>query len=183
MTDRTLVAYARERGFDVHYAHDAVDPGCLGPDAPTGGDADRELTWLRALLARRGIALGPDRGGTVVDPEPLATGLSWPAVVASLDYRAYDRCLRVARDWAATAFLVCWFGFEPRGGEPRDPVGDGALLETDATDEAFTHGWFEGVKSTVADGLRCGLYDEAAARSYLGGRVRAFAGEDEVYVA
>lgn len=183
MADRTLVAYARDHGFDTHYAHDGVDPGSLGPGTPTGGDADRDLTHLRELLADRDIDLGPDRGGTAVDADPLDTGLSWPAVVAGVDYRAYDRCLRVARDWSVTAFLVCWFGFEARGGEPRDPVGDGALLAVDDADEPFARGWFEGAKSAVADGLCCGLYDEDTARGYLGGRVGMFAGEREVYVA
>lgn len=183
MADRTLVAYAREHGFDTHYAHDGVDPDRLGPATPTGGDADRDLRRLRDLLADRGVALGPDRGGTAVDPEPLETGLSWSTVVAGIDYRAYDRCLRVGRDWTTTPFLVCWFGFEPRGGEPRDPVGDGALLGVDTADEPFARGWFEGLKSAVADGLCCDLYDEDAARSYLGGRVGTFAGEHEAYVA
>ncbi|WP_255198058.1 DUF6735 family protein [Halorarius litoreus] len=183
MADRTLVAYEREHGYDTHYAHDGVDPERLGPETPTGGDADRDLTRLRDLLAERGITLGADRGGTAVDPDPLATGLSWPDVVAGLDYRAYDRCLRVSHDWDASAFLVCWFGFEARGGDPCDPVGDGALLAVAERDEPFARGWFEGVKSTVADGLRCGLYGEDAARGYLGGRVRAFAAEREVFVA
>jgi hypothetical protein len=182
MADRTLVAYEREHGYDTHYAHDGVSPAELGPETPTGGDADRDLTRLRDLLAERGIALGADRGGTAVDPDPLDTGLSWPEVVTNVDYRAYDRCLRVASDWAVTAFLALWFGFEARGGDPHDPVGDGALLQVDEVDEPFVRGWFEGLKSATADGVRCGLYDEAAARGYLGGRVRAFAGSREVAV-
>lgn len=183
MADRTHVAYAREHGFDLHYAHDGVDPDRLGPETPTGGDADRDLTRLRELLGDRGITLASDREAPAVDPEPLATRRSWSEVVSGLDYRAYDRCLRVARDWSVTPFLVCWFGFEARGGEPRDPAGDGAVLGVDATDDPFARGWFEGLKSTVADGLRCGLYHETAARSYLAGRVQAFAGDREVYVA
>lgn len=183
MADRTLVAYAREDGYDTHYAHRGVDADSLSPETPGGGLADRELPRLRELLAERGVALGPTRDGPAVDPDPLRRGLSWDAVVASLDYRAYDRCLRVADDWTVTAFLVLWFGFEARGGEERPPTGDGALLAVDEREGAYARGWFEGTKSAVADGLRCGLYGEDAARAYLGGRVHAFAGEREVYVA
>ncbi|WP_255151852.1 DUF6735 family protein [Halorarius halobius] len=182
MADRTLVAYARDDGYDTHYAHSGVDADALSPETPTGGPADRELTRLREALADRGVALGPTRDGPAVDPDPLRRGVSWDAVVAGLDYRAYDRCLRVADGWTVTAFLVVWFGFESRGGEERDPSGDGALLAVEEGEETYARGWFEGTKSAVADGLRCGLYGEDGARAYLGGRVRAFAGDREVYV-
>lgn len=182
MADRTLVAYERDGGYDTYYAHDGVDGDALGPDAPDEGGDTRDLTRLRDVLADRGIELGPCREGPAVDPDPLATGLPWDAVAATLDYGTYDRCLRVAADGAATAFIGCWFGFAARGGEARDPVGDGALLAVDGDEEPFVRGWFEGVKSATADGLRCDLVDEDAARSYLAGRLRSFAGTREVVV-
>lgn len=189
MADRTLVAYERDDGFDCHYAHDALDPGSLGPGSPFGAETTRDLTGIRERLRSLGVTVGVDpreasegdRPGTAVDPEPLETGLAWPEVVARVDYRTYDRCLRVAADWTTTAFLALFFGFADRGGDDRDPVGDGALLV--AADETYAFGWFEGVKSATADGLRRGLVDEARARSYLDRRVRAFADGREVYVA
>lgn len=189
MADRTLVAYERDDGFDCHYAHDALDPRTLGPGTPFGGERRRDLTGIRERLRALGVTVGGDpregadgdHPGTAVDPEPLETGLAWPEVVARVDYRTYDRCLRVADDWTTTAFLALFFGFADRGGEDRDPVGDGALLAV--ADETYAFGWFEGVKSATADGLRRDRFDEAAARSYLARRVRAFADGREVYVA
>lgn len=191
VADRTLVAYERDDGFDCHHAHDAPDPATLGPEAPFGGETTRDLTGIRDRLRDLGVTVGDprdrftgERPDTAVDPSPVETGLSWPEVVARVDYRTYDRCLRVADDWTTTAFLALFFGFADRGGDDRDPVGDGALLAVDEGDHrVYTYGWFEGVKSTTADGLRRGLVGEATARSYLGGRVRTFAGEREVYVA
>lgn len=187
MAERTLVAYERVDGYDCHYAHHAVDPADVGPETPLGGPAARDLSWIRERLRALGVTVADDRWGggrgrTAVDPTPVATGLDWPAVVAHVDYRTYDRCLRVAADWTTTEFLALFFGFADRGGAERDAVGDGALLAVDDVDEPYAVGWFEGVKSATADGLRCGLVGEETARSYLAGRVRAFAG-GEVYVA
>lgn len=167
MTERTLVLCERPDGFDVHHAHPRVD---------------RER--LRDLLAARGVDLESDRPSPPVDPDPLETGLAWPDVVERLDYRAYDRCLRVAENQYTTSFTALWFGFEPRGGAPRDPRGDGALLATrdGVVEESYDRGWFEGVKSAVADALRRGLVDESQGRAYLAMRVREAAGDREVYV-
>ncbi|MFC7176560.1 DUF6735 family protein [Halosegnis marinus] len=182
MADRTLVAYRREAGYDLHYAHDGVAPDALSPSVPFGGASDRDLSRVRDRLAPLGIDLAPERGGTAVDPVPLATGLAWDEVVAGLDYRAYDRCLRVAADWTVERFLVCYFGLGDRGGAERDPAGDGALVPLTGDEEPYAVGWFEGVKSAVADAARCGLVDEAGARSYMAGRARAFAGDREAHV-
>lgn len=198
MADRTFVAYERadkspsrdgsERRYDCHYAHDGVDPATLGPETPFGDPTERDLATVRERLRAVGVELGLASGevgsrDTAVDSDPVATGLSWSEVVESVDYRAYDSCLRVAADWTATSFLALWFGLGDRGGSERDAVADGALLAADARDEEYVRGWFEGVKSATADGLRCDRYDESIARGYLAERVREFAGDRECYVA
>lgn len=198
MADRTFVAYERadkspsrdgsEQRYDCHYAHDGVDSATLGPETPFGGSIERDLATVRERLRALGVELGlasdkADSRDTAVDPDPVATGLSWNEVVEAVDYRIYDCCLRVAADWTATSFLALWFGLGDRGGAERDAVGDGALLAADAQDEEYARGWFEGAKSATADGLRCDRYDESTARGYLAGRVREFAGDRECYVA
>ena len=183
MADRTLVAYARDDGYDLHYAHEGIHPDALGPETPFGGPTERDLARVRDRLEPLGVDIDDAAGArTAVDPTPLATGRSWSRVVATLDYRAYDRVLRVADSWTVDRFLVCFFGLGDRGGTDRDARGDGALLPVETSEESFARGWFEGVKSTVADGVRCGVHDEARARSYMTGRVRAFAGDRTAYV-
>lgn len=190
MAERTLVAYERRDGYDLHYAHAGGDlRDVIDPDAPFGGRADRGADATEAAksaLRDRGIEPVDPHDGTVVDREPMARGLDWKRVVTGLDYRTYDWCARVGFDWTVTSFLVLFFGFGDRGGADRDPRGDGALLALGGSEgrEATAHarGWFEGVKSATADGLRAGLYDEATARAYLAGRVRSFAAEREVHV-
>lgn len=182
MANRTLVAYDRGTGYDLHYAHDGVDPRALGESTPFGGPTDRDLDRLRERLEPLGVELEALPARPAVDPTPLATGVSWSDVVAGLDYGAYDCCLRVDDSWAATRYLVCFFGLGHRGGEARDPTGDGALLPVDDHEEPYARGWFEGVKSAVADGCRCGLLGEADARSYMAGRVRAFADDRNAHV-
>lgn len=184
MAARTLVAYERRDGYDLHYAHVGDDlHDLISPEAPLGGPPPRR---------RSGLTDDADTpAGSVVDPEPLDRGVPWSAVVADLDYREYDRCVRVARDWTVTAFLVLFAGFGDRGGTDREPVGDGALLAIPdgAGPEgagngpvAYDRGWFEGVKSTAADALHAGHVDEATARAYLATRLRGYAGERELYV-
>lgn len=181
MAARTLVAYERADGYDLHYAHDLTDPARIGEGTPFGGPEPPTDPEAREALRERGLPL-PERADTVVDPDPLSRTVSWDAVVRGLDYRAYERVVRVATDWTRTAFLACLLGFSDRGGAERSPVGDGALLELDR-DGDYAAGWYEGVKSATADALACGLCDEADARGYLAGRVRSFAGDREVYVA
>ena len=183
MADRTLVAYARSGGYDLHYAHDGVDPGTLGTATPFGGPTERDLERVRERLAPLGIDIDGAAGArSPVDPEPVATNRGWEAVVATLDYRAYDRVVRVGPSWTVDRYLACFFGLGDRGGESRDARGDGALLPVESREEPYARGWFEGVKSTVADGVRCGVRDESRARSYMAGRVRAFAGDRTAYV-
>jgi hypothetical protein len=179
MAARTLVAYERRDGYDVHYAHVGGDlRDRIGPGTPLGGPTPRRQAG--------GTADTTGSRETVVDPEPLVRGVPWSAVVADLDYRQYDRCVRVARDWTATAFLVLYAGFGDRGGADRGPVGDGALLAlpdpAGAGAIAYDRGWFEGVKSATADALRAGLLEQADARAYLATRIREYAGEREVHV-
>lgn len=182
MADRTLVAYARRGGYDLHYAHDGVEPDTLAPATPFGGPTDRDLDRVRERLEPLGVEIEPSASRTAVDPVPLATGVPWSEVVSGLDYAAYDRCLRVDAEWRVERYLVCFFGLKNRDGEDRDPAGDGALLPVSEHEEPYARGWFEGVKSAVADGARCGVFEESAARSYMAGRVRSFAGDRRAHV-
>lgn len=181
MAARTLVAYERADGYDLHYARDLPDPARIGDGTPFGGPAPPADAAVADALREEGLPV-PEPAGTVVDPEPLSRTVSWDAVVRGLDYRAYEQVVRVSTDWTRTAFLACHLGLGDRGGADRSPVGDGALLALDR-DRDYAAGWFEGVKSAAADALACGLCDEADARGYLVGRVRAFAGDREVHVA
>lgn len=180
MASRTLVAYERADGYDIHYAHDLTEPARIGAETPYGGPAPPTDPDVRDALCERGLPV-PDREGTAVDPDPLSRGVAWDALVAGLNYRVYERVVRVAADWTRAVLLVCFFGFGDRGGADRSPVGDGALVELDRDGDRAA-GWFEGVKSATADAIACGVCDEADARGYLAGRLRAFAGDREVHV-
>jgi len=181
MADRTLVAYERADGYDIHYAPDRPDPDRLTPAAPFGGPTDRRFDHLRERLAALGIDLANTDDRTPVDPVAQATGRTWEEVVAALDYQTYAWCYRLDRDYRCEQYLVCHFGLGVRGGERRDPVGDGLLLPVASHEREYAHGWFEGTKAAVADLLRCDVFDEGRARDYMAGRVRSFAGDRVCY--
>ena len=181
MADRTLVAYERADGYDTHYARDRPDPDQLAQTTPFGGPTNRDLDRLQARLDPLGIDLTDAGGRAAVSPLPEATGLTWQEVVASLDYQTYTDCYRVDREWTVEQYLVCHFGLGARGGEQRDPVGDGILLPVAGHEREYAHGWFEGTKAATADMVGCGVFDEGHAREYMAGRVRSFAGERDCY--
>lgn len=199
MTDRTLVAYARDGGYDLHRA---PRPPSISAARPFGGTADRAVAErVRALLRERGIEAVAgalvDPPATVVDPRPVGRveGTDFAAVARACRFGVYDRVVRARWTGEAletTRFLALWFGPPGESGEgesgERGPgdAGDGALLALAPGDGAewlaYTRGWFAGVKTATWDAVRAGRLDPAGARAYLGDRVREYAGDRETYV-
>ncbi|MFB6192412.1 MAG: DUF6735 family protein [Haloarculaceae archaeon] len=192
MSDRTLVAYARDGGWDLHRA---PRPPSVSAARPFGGTAGPGLARrVRRLLADRGIdaVAGAlvDPPATVVDPRPVGRVRSgeFAAVARACRFDVYDRVYRVSEAFAVTRFLALWLG--PPGALPRDATGtdaagDGALVAFAPDEEGewttYTRGWFEGVKTAAWDAVRGGRLDPSGARAYLRGRVREYAGDREVY--
>ena len=144
MGHRTLVAYRRGDGYDVHYAHWGVDPGEITAETPFGGPPND--SWARARATDLVDAEGGrlvDTHETAVDAEPLVSGLSFDAVCERVDPLEHEALYVVGDDWTVRTYLVVAL---------RD--GDrtvGALVGYEGeTDAAYLRGWFAGARA-VAD--------------------------------
>lgn len=194
MSDRTLVAYARDGGWDLHRA---PRPPSISAARPFGGTAGPELAdRVRRLLADRGIEAVAgalvDPPATVVDPRPVGRVPveGFGAVARACRFDDYDRVYRVSGAFGVTRFLALWFGPPdalPTDASGADAAGDGALVAFGPDEEGdgewltYTRGWFEGVKTATWDAVKAGRLGPAAARAYLRGRVREYGGDREVY--
>ncbi len=160
MGHRTLVAYDRD-GYDLHYAHWGVEPDRLTPETPFGDQPDDE--WAHEQVDE---ILTPDAGWmtegheTAVDPDPIATGLSFVDLGSYVDSVEHEALYVVERDFSVRTYLV--FGLNGyrvgrRGGPAIALVGyDG---ESDA---AYLRGWFAGAKAVRGV---CGPEDGAIVRA------------------
>ena len=147
MGHRTLVAYDRGDGYDVHEAHWGVDSGELAPETPFGGPPDD--TWAREraadLIDIEGGELADD-AETAVDAKPLARGLAFEAVCKRVDPLEHEALYVVDADWTVRTSLV----LNLRHGD--QPVG--ALVGYEGErDAAYLRGWLAGARATgdVAD--------------------------------
>lgn len=170
MPARTLVAYARDDGFALHRA--TGEPH-LSPDRPLGAPHTFPER-VRARLHALGIHAF-ERDDPEVLPDPVATGLDWEDVLAHVRAREDDWCYVVEEDWTVTRYLVVSLDLSVRADCPADESG--VLLPVEEGEADYAVGWVEGVKSAVADGLRCGLADPETASEYLRGRLERFAGD------
>ncbi|WP_435196036.1 DUF6735 family protein [Natronomonas sp. EA1] len=176
MPARTLVAYAHDDGFTLHRAHGEPQ---LSPAHPFGRE-DTFPARVRARLRALGIrAFDPDGDHPEVHADPVATSLDWQGVLAAVDAREDDWLFRVHDDWTVTRYRVVSLDLSVRVDCPIDDSG--VLLPVEAHETDYAVGWVEGVKSTVADGLRCGLADPETASDYLQSRIERFAGDRETY--
>jgi hypothetical protein len=165
MGHRTLVAYDRD-GYDLHYAHWAVAPDAITAETPFGGPPDD--AWAR----RRASDLIDPQGGhvtgdaeTAVDPDPVATGLSFAEVFERVDPLLHEALYLVAPDFSVRTYLVLALRapseLRPDGEEAgtRDEPSAGhrpiaALVGYDGErDAAYLRGWLAGARAvrTVHD--------------------------------
>jgi len=192
VTDRTLVAYARDGGWDLHHA---PRPPAISAAHPFGGTAGRALAdRIRQLLADRGIEAVAgalvDPPATTVDPRPVGrvSADAFDAVARACRFDAHDRVYRASETFDVTPFLALWIGPPDAiaaDAARADAAGDGALVAFDPDEDGewvtYTRGWFEGVKTATWDAVRDGRVAPAAARAYLRDRVREYAGGRETY--
>jgi len=144
MGHRTLVAYDRD-GYDLHYAHWGVAPESLTPETPFGGPP--EDGWAREasddLLSPSGGRLYGDRE-TAVDPDPLATGLSFAALGEHLDPIEHEALYVVDGAFSVRTYLVFALDGRPAGGY--GPAV--ALVGYDGPgDAAYLRGWLAGARA------------------------------------
>lgn len=157
MGHRALVAYERADAYDLHYSHwgalnlALVDE--IGPETPFGD---------------------PDSGGSTVDPDPIATGVSWRTILEThLDPLEHEALYVVTPGYDVRAYRVLWFGFDHRNGS------EGALLSTDRSsrdDHLVT--WFLDAKEILAELIDRGVCTERDAREYLADALERRAGDD-----
>lgn len=141
MGHRVLVAYDRD-GYDLHYAHWGPDPDDLTPETPFGGPPDDEWAADRAadLLDPQGGRLAEDHD-RAVDPDPIATGLSFAEVCDRIDPLEHEALFVVAPDFSVRTYLV--FPVGAGGGRPT-----GALVGYDSQrDAAYLRGWLAGARA------------------------------------
>lgn len=153
MGHRTLVAYDRD-GYDLHYAHWGVDPADLTPATPFGDGPDTE--WARSCSCRlvepEGGELTADRE-TAVDPDPVATDLSFPTVCERVDPLEHEALYVVDEAFSVRTYLVFAIGVDGTAAHgPGRPTG--ALVAYDGeTDATYLRGWLAGARAVrdVAD--------------------------------
>lgn len=167
MGHRTLVAYDRA-GYDLHYAHWGVDPDAIAPETPFGGPPDD--AWARRAARDRvdpeGGRLTDDRR-TAVEPDPIATGLTFPEVCSRVDPVEHEALYLVDEDFDVRTYLV--FALRrPKNGD-RNGDRDGTKRATaalvgydDETDAAYLRGWLAGARG-VRDAT--GSDDDAVVRA------------------
>jgi hypothetical protein len=140
MGHRTLVAYDRD-GYDLHYAHWGVDPADITPETPFGGPPEGGWARERAtdIVDPAGGRLDDD-ARTAIDPDPLATGLSFGEVCVRVDPLEHEALYVVAPDFSVGRYLV--FALRRAGGRRR-----GALVaHDDGADAAYLRGWLAGAR-------------------------------------
>lgn len=147
MGHRTLVAYDRA-GYDLHYSHWGVDPDDITPETPFGGPPDDG--WANEcadeLLDPEGGHLTRDHD-TAIDPDPVATNLSFVEVCERVDPLVHEALYVVGRDFDVRTYLVLAL---------RRPANDhrptAALVGYDGErDATYLRGWLAGARS-VRDG-------------------------------
>lgn len=158
MGHRTLVAYDRA-GYDLHYAHWGVDPDDVTRETPFGGCPSEYEARRRAPGGIDGIdahggRVTEDRR-TAIEPDPVATGLTFPAVCSHVDPIEHEALMVVDEEFTVRAYLAVAL----RGGETDGPDEDagGSSRATaalvgydDPADAAYVRGWIAGAR-TVRD--------------------------------
>lgn len=150
----TLVAYDRA-GYDLHHARGGVDPDDVTPETPFGGRPDGSGTGA----APGGVAgVGTDGGGpvddrrTAIEPDPVATGLTFPAVCSFVDPIEHDALLVVDDDFAVRTYLVVALPSTETDGSDEDAGGPGRATAAivgydDPADAAYLRGWLAGART------------------------------------
>lgn len=170
MGHRTFVAYDRA-GFDLHYAHWGVDPADITPETPFGGapEDNRSDRPIGDAVDPEGGRLTDDRC-TTIEPDPIATGLSFREVCSHLDPIEHEALFVVEADFAVRTYLV--FALRRGGDGPPDDVSGGS---GEAGEECSEEDG-EGMAGSVGDPCRprratAALvgYDDPADAAYLRG--------------
>ena len=156
MGHRTLVAYDRD-GYDLHYAHWGVDPSSITHETPFGDSpADG---WARERAADLVDPCGgqlTERRETAVDPDPIATDLSFVDLEAYIDPIEHEALFVVDRDFSVRTYLV--FGLDGRPFGRTDGPAIAIVGYDGETDAAYLRGWLSGARA--ARGV-CGPEDGA----------------------
>ncbi|MFO7926374.1 DUF6735 family protein [Natronomonas sp.] len=159
MGHRTLVAYDRD-GYDLHYAHWGVDPAAITPERPFGGPPNDGWARERAgeLLTPMGGRL-TENGETAIDPDPIATRLSFVELDEYVDPIKHEALYIVGPDFSVRTYLV--FGLDCRSfGRDGKTV---ALVGYDGeSDAAYLRGWLAGARAVRGV---CGPDDGAIVRA------------------
>lgn len=156
MGHRTLVAYDRD-GYDLHYAHWGVDPDAIDRATPFGGPPDDDGMRDRAadLLDPAGGRLTDDPR-TAVDPDPLATGLSFAEVCARVDPVEHEALYVVDADFSVRRYLV--FALWRADDRHRTAL----VGHADDADATYLRGWLAGARAVRAV---TGTGDDAVVRA------------------
>ena len=142
MGHRTLVAYDRA-GYDLHYSHWGVDPDAITAETPFGGPPGDD--WARAAAE---TVVDPEGGhltrdhDTAVNPDPVATGLSFVEVCERVDPLVHEALYVVDREFDVRTYLVLAL----RSPDRERPTAALVAYEG-ARDAAHLRGWLAGARS------------------------------------
>lgn len=189
MGHRALVAYERTDGrYSVHYSHwgasDLKLKHRIAAETPFGGE-DTDSEWAQELLTELAQGLDADavggylaeeqRPGTLVEPEPMATGVSLDEIVGDhLDYLHHEAFYTVTPAFEVTAYRTLWFGlqYDCESIEAGETVGNGALAtvrwyDSDPVGDGYLKSRFQALKDVVGDMVDESVFTEAEAVAYM----------------
>ncbi|NHN57569.1 MULTISPECIES: DUF6735 family protein [Halorussus] len=204
MGHRALLAYRRDETDGTDETGEAIETdgtdendGCdesTVADETTAPAADATYDLHRShwgaadfALADHISAASPFAADTAfaVDPDPVMTGVTLADAAANyVDFLHHEAFYVVDADYETTPYHVLWFGLDAdsEAVDRSETVGHGALVEV-WNDADFLRGWFRGTKGVAGEMVDRGALSPEEAADYLAARVRAWAGEREVFVA
>lgn len=189
MGERAFVVYERsDELYNLHYSHWGGQrlrlKHELTPEMPFGGcENEQHLVqeYLQTLLGLSDAeppleALGVDeRLRTLVDPTPLATGVSFEEILTQhLDFLETEAVFVVSRAFEVVTYRAFWLGLDQESDRITDSptVGHGVLRRVYWQDgepilDDYDIGRSRGVKSTVAEFVDRRLISQRDALLYM----------------
>lgn len=204
MGHRALVAYERTDGtYNLHYSHwGALNLKLkhrITAKTPFGGEntdsnaAQQLVTALTEGLdadAVGGYLTDGQRPSTLVDPEPIATGLTLTEIITEqLDYLHHEAFFRVSMEMEVTAYRTFWFGlqYDCDSIEDGDTVGNGALATVRRYDgepvgDGSLRDRFSALKDITGDLIDAEIINEVEATGYLAQKLGKWISDDQEFI-
>lgn len=204
MGHRALIAYHRTDGtYSLHYSHWGAAnlklKHQITGETPFGGEdtdsnaAKQLLTALTEGLdaeAVGGYLADDQRPSTLVNPQPIATGLTLSEIITEqLDYLHHEAFFRVSTEMEVTAYRTFWFGlqYDCDSIEDGDTVGNGALAtvywyDGEPVGDGSLRGRFNALKDITGDLIDAEIINETEAKGYFVQKLDKWVSDDQEFI-